>query len=137
VKVDGRATRDALALMAAGFRQAVTITLAAAEEATAKSAKDTSLFRDRSGETRSSIHGEVRGLTAFVQARGASAFLENGTRAHWIGARVQVQTGVWRFIGQHPGTKPRPFMAAARAVGEQAAMRGVDVFVGAALSRAR
>jgi len=33
-----------------------------------------------------------------------------GTRAHWIGANVEIAPLTWRFIGMHPGTTPNPYL---------------------------
>lgn len=35
--------------------------------------------------------------------------IEKGSRSHWIGSPV-LMSGGWRFIGQHPGTSPKPFV---------------------------
>ena len=37
-------------------------------------------------------------------------FVSFPTRAHWIGANIEVAPGVWRFIGNHPGTGGNPYL---------------------------
>ena len=47
-------------------------------------------------------------------------FVELGTAAHWIGSAVKMAGIGWRYIGQHPGTRPIPYLrpAADRHYGE-------------------
>ena len=120
--------------VAARFQEAVMQSLHAAAEAAAVSAKGTSLFNDRSGETRGSIHTEAKTFSVFLIAGGAARFLEGGTRPHWIGSAVMVAPGTWRWIGMHPGTAARPFMREARDVGEKALLAATSERVGAALA---
>lgn len=37
-------------------------------------------------------------------------FVSFGTKAHWIGANIEVAPFTWRFIGMHPGTVPNPYL---------------------------
>lgn len=144
VEVDASRTLSGLANLEAGVMQAIGLTMRSAIEATEQSAKSTELFKDKSGKTRQSIKGEYHGVQAggFVQAGGASKFLENGTRAHVIMGRpllrfvVNGET-IYRRMVRHPGTAERPFMREARAVGERAADYGGDFFIGEAIRRAR
>jgi hypothetical protein len=141
--VDGRATREQLVFMAAAVRQAVGLTLRAAKDAAVRSAKESTRFANQSGETRSSIRGEIVGLGGFVQAGGSARLLENGTRPHTIVAhgkalRFTVNGAtLFRRVVHHPGTKARPFMAEARERAIQAAEWGAEIFIGPALRGGR
>jgi len=142
-RVDGARFRSGLELLQAGIHQAAVLTLRSAVTAATDSAKGTKLFKDGSGVTRGSIHGEVFGLRGFVTAGGATRFLEYGTRPHIIEAHgsalrfVVNGTVLFRKSVKHPGTKPRPFMAEARERGMIAAEYGAEVFVSAAIRNAR
>jgi len=147
-KFETARTRSGLEALEGGLHQAIDLTMRAAVRAAEESALRTTLFRDRTGKTRGSIHAEVtrgeRGLRGFVIARGAAAFLENGTRAHAIVARrakalhffVNGQEFFRRSV-QHPGTSARPFMHEARHVGEVAAAFAAQEYVGYAIEKAR
>lgn len=142
-EVKTQAARDSLRSLAAGIHQANTLALRAAVQATETAARGTTLFKDKTGETRGSIHGEVLGTKGFVEARGAARWLEDGTTPHLIEAR---NAGALRFVVNgvtlyrrsvhHPGTRPRPFMQAAARIGAQALEYGVDYFFNYAIARA-
>lgn len=144
VLVEVASTLRGLADLEAGVVQAVGLTGQEAVKATVKAARGTTLFRDRSGETRSTIVGEWQGNArrGFVRAGGVARFLDGGTRPHEIWGRpflrfvVNGETFVRRMV-KHPGTRPRPFMREAREVGERAARYFGERFVGAAIRRAR
>lgn len=144
MRIEGRATLEGLELLEAGVVQAISLTMRAVVADAEKAARGTALWKDRSGETRGSIAGEWRGLSAggFVRAGGASRFLEGGTRAHVIHGKPVLRFVVngqvlFRRMVHHPGTKPRPFMAEARNVGELSAAFHAQYFVGEAVRRAR
>ncbi len=142
-RVESSRFRSGLSLLQAGLHQAATLTLRSAVTAAVDSAKHSTRFKDASGATRASIHGEVFGQRGFVTAGGSARFLENGTRPHLIVASgrairfVVNGTAIFRKWVKHPGTKPRPFMAEARERGIMAAEYGAEVFVGAAIRNAR
>lgn len=146
IEVDAERTLAGLANLEAGIMQAIGLTMRSAIEATEQSAKSTTRFKDKSGETRRSIRGQYRGVAqgGFVQAGGASKFLENGTRPHAIMARgggllrfvVNGET-IYRRMVRHPGTAERPFMHEARAIGEKAVEYGAEYFISEAIRRAR
>lgn len=144
VTFDSAATFRALETLGAGLYNAAAQALSAAMDATQADAKATTLFKDKSGATRSSIKAQ-RGvmLTGTVSAGGVSTFLENGTRPHEIRAN---RAGALRFVingrtvfarvVHHPGTAERPFMRHARDVGERTLEYGLDFFVTEAIQRA-
>lgn len=37
-------------------------------------------------------------------------FVSWGTRAHWIGANIEVAPNTWRWIGMHPGHGGNPYL---------------------------
>jgi hypothetical protein len=135
-------TKRDLEMLRAGIHQAASLALRSLVEATAAEAKSTTLFKDQSGATRSSIHGEVTepGRRGFVIAGGASKFLENGTRPHTITARnatvlrfvVNGQT-VFRRTVHHPGTAELPFMHQALARAEMMAPYAFEEFINYAI----
>lgn len=143
ITVDGGRTRSGLANLKAGIRQAAGLTLDAAIEAAKASAKSTTLWKDQSGTTRSSIRSERTGLRGFVEAGGAAKFLEEGTKPHLIVAhgkalRFVVEGNVlFRKWVRHPGTAPRPFMREARQRGETAAEWAAEIYVNSAIQRVR
>jgi hypothetical protein len=144
IQVDSSKTRSGLRNLKAGLHQAAVLTLRAGLAAAESSAKGSTLFHDRSGATRASIHASgVIGLRGFVEARGAMLLLESGTRAHTIRARGQtlrfVSNGVtiYRRAVRHPGTKSRPVMATARRAAEQAIWYGSELYVGHAIKNVR
>ncbi len=142
-RVQATKFRSGLELLRAGIHQAATLTLRSAVAATVESAKGTKQFKDASGGTRASVHGEVFGLRGFVSSCGATRFIENGTRPHLITASgkalrfVVNGTVLFRRFVKHPGTKPRPFMREARERGIIAAEYGAEIYVGAAIRNAR
>lgn len=137
------AARASLNLLHAGILQAQALAIRAAIAATVEEAKATTLWKDRSGDTRRSIHGEVFRTSGTVTAGGASRWLEDGTVPHLIVARNAkalcfVTNGgvVFRKWVHHPGTKPTHFMERAARRGEQALDYGVSYYVGEAIRRA-
>lgn len=133
---DTSAARRGVQTLQAGITQAAALALRAAIEAGTKDAKGTTKFQDRTGGTRQSTHGEyLPGLQGFIEAGGAAGFLENGTPPHFIGSSVLIQGVGWRFIGQHPGTQPRPFMREARNLAENIAEYRAETFVDEAIRR--
>lgn len=136
--VDGKATIAGLELLAAGIVQASGLALRAGVAAAEQSAKATTRWKDKSGETRKSIVGRVESYSrGFVRAGGASVFLENGTRPHPINAPVFIAGVGWRFIRMHPGTAETLFMSEARSRGEQAAQYGAEYYAGEVIRRIR
>jgi hypothetical protein len=143
IHVESAKTVAGLELLEAGVVQAIGLAMRSGIKAAEESAKSTTLFKDKSGETRRSIKGELTSFSSgFVSAGGASQFLENGTRAHSIYGnpilRFQIAGQIfYRHMVNHPGTAERPFMAEARRVGEMTIAYGIDYFLGAAISRVR
>jgi hypothetical protein len=143
VRIETAAARRALSNLNAGIRQATSLAMRAAVSAALYAAKATKLWKDRRPLTRNTIHGEAHDLTGFVEAGGASHFLEYGTAAHVIMARgtalrFSVNGRVlYRKWVNHPGTKPRPFMHEAAARGQQALDYGIEEYINYAISRAR
>lgn len=136
MRIDTAATRGGLRRLLGGLHQAGTLALRAAADAGVASAKATTLFRDRTGDTRASVRGQVFGRAGFVEARGAARFLEYGTRPHRIDSAVMIPGVGWRFIGLHKGTFPRPFMHEARNRAADAAGVAGEYFVNFAIERA-
>jgi hypothetical protein len=121
---------EVVAAITAGIHAGVT----AAEE----SAKDTTLWHDQSGETRKSIRGEVTsGTSGFVEAGGASGYLQNGTRpASAVRTAAMLINGEVLFRRfKHPGIAARPFMTEARERGAEAAAKAVELYIGEAIRR--
>lgn len=143
VQIHATRTLEGLSLLEAGIVQAVGLTLRSAVKATEASAKATTRFHDRTGETRGSIRGEIQGFgRGRVIAGGASRLLEEGTVPHTIVGRPLLRFVVagqvlFRRSVKHPGTAARPFMSEARAVGEQTAAYGAEYFVSEAIRRTR
>jgi hypothetical protein len=125
-------------------------------------ARETPLFRNRTGKLRQSIRLVERSELEFRLIAGGpgvryALFVERGTRAHWIPdspfaipggvsspSNPQPGRKLLRFVGSnggivfvrrvwHRGTSPRPFMQEARNDAEQAIVRFVDSHVGSAL----
>ena len=142
-EVESTGARRGLDFLAAALHQAATLTLRGAVAAAEGSARATSLFKDRSGSTRSSIRSEVFGLEGELSVGGAGHFIEWGTAPHLIvahGAALRFEVAgqaLYRKMVRHPGTKERPFMREARERGEIAAIYGAEVYVGAAIRGAR
>ena len=100
-----------------------------------RSARETSLFKDRTGELRGTLDiVDTGAYTKRLIARAKhSVYVEKGTKAHEIVARAG---GVLRFViggrvvyarrVNHPGTQPRPFMDNAAQAGSQAMRVGFD-----------
>lgn len=109
-----------------GIRAAVQLGLRLLAAQAAAQAKQTTAFKDRSGDLRKSIRAGRKSLYAtWVKAGGEDApyarFIESGSKPHAIVARNASmlrfeQDGqiVFRRRVYHPGTKPARFMAAAR-----------------------
>jgi hypothetical protein len=140
--ISTRAARDGLRATARAIEVAAGLALRAAMEATEKTAKSSTDFRDRSGDTRQSIHTRALGFDAhqgFVEAGGAMHFLEWGTGPHAIAAHGKVLrftvggNVMFRRSVQHPGVHERPIMRKARDVGAQTLLYAVDHYVGHAI----
>src|ERR1019366_7785568 len=131
-KVHGEKAKEGLRRVQQNIQAAAHFILAAGITAAEQSAKASTLYKDRSGKTRAS---------GKVVARGASIFLENGTKAHTITAR---NGGMLRFFvnGQavfrrsvrHPGTGPRPTMGNARYHAELAIGYAAEIYLNEALA---
>lgn len=142
MSIDTREARDALVTLKGGVRNAMSLAMHAAVEAATHSAKSTTLYKDRTGDTRKSLVGESFALSGTVTGRNATIFLENGTRPHIIEAR---NAKMLRFVINgavffrrrvfHPGTEARPFMTIARDLGEQTLDYGASFFVDHAIAR--
>jgi hypothetical protein len=101
-------------------------------EAAEKAARGTALWKDRSGGTRASIRGSVGNLSGKVTAGRAARYLELGTGPRVIHGRPILRFEIggvvfYRRSVRHPGTKPRPFMAEAAAIGEMAMRFAAEV----------
>jgi hypothetical protein len=137
-RVDARRFAEGLERLASAFVRAAEMALREGVKAAEASAKATSLFQDQSGGTRGSIRGVVETPTSgFVEAGGASRFLQDGTRAHRIPLSgnatlrfVVAGQVIFRAWVQHKGTKPRPFMTEARDAGERAIAVALPLLVG-------
>jgi hypothetical protein len=142
-QVQGVKTREGLRRTAVAVRQASRAILLSAVTAAQESAKSTTLFKDKTGETRQSIKATVFPDSGRVVARGAAMVLENGTRAHEISARsggmlrffVNGQA-VFRRRVQHPGTKATHFMGLARAHAELVVGYAAEIYLNEAIARA-
>lgn len=144
-KVHGTKTIEGLRLLKQNLQSAAHFILAAGITAAESSAKGSSLYKDESGKTRASYKGSINagGLSGKVIGRGASIFLENGTKAHTITAK---NGGMLRFFvnGQavfrrsvhHPGTSPRPVMGNARYHAEMAIEYAAEIYVNEAIAGA-
>lgn len=63
------------------------------------------------GRLRQSISKRVSGMSAEVWPTASyAAFVEYGTRPHLLGSPVLIRGVGWRFIAEHPGTRPQPFV---------------------------
>lgn len=142
IAVHGEKTIAGLELLKAAITQATVLAMRTAVREGEESAKATTTWKDRSGATRGSIRGEVLGLRGRVEARGASIFLENGTRAHQIVARGRALKffvngqAIYRRSVQHPGTKATHFMRDARNHAQVAADMAVHFYVSFAIQHA-
>ena len=140
--VHTESTRAGLIALRDAIYQAAALTLRAAEAAAVDSAKHTTQFHDKTGETRGSVRAVGRGLRGFVEARGAAHFLEYGTRPHIIRGNpilrftVGGQTMYRRWV-RHPGVRERPFMHEARERAVIAAEWAAEMYVGFAIGHAR
>jgi hypothetical protein len=140
VRVDGRGAREGLRDLQAGLHQAAALALRATVDAAAQSARQTTLFNDKTGETRGSVTAETVGDSGSVEAGGAAVFLENGTAPHeiWGNPTLAFQVnGATIFAAHvnHPGTAARPFMAQAAQVGMDVADYSFEFFLNYAISR--
>lgn len=144
MRVDGAATREALHLLNAGIIQAAALTLRAGMAAAEASEKATTQWKNKSGDTRSSIKtSSSNGLNGFVSVAGAARFLEWGTRPHVIRAkaggmlRFEIAGAVFfRKMVNHPGTAPTYFVTEAREMAIRAMDTLAPAFVGRAIERA-
>lgn len=141
--VHTEAFRASLETLHAGIVQAAGLALRAAEGAAEADAKATTLFRDRTGDTRRSIRGQVFGMAGRLEVRGAGKLLEYGTVAHVIAPKrasalrfVVNGTAIFRRLVHHPGTKPRPFMHIARDRGQLVADYAIEEYANYAIQRA-
>lgn len=123
--------------------QAIGQALRASVAAGVADAKSTTMWKDASGVTRNSIHGEMKSSdTAAIIAGGQSKRLEEGTPQHVIQARnggflvfeVGGQTMFRRFVN-HPGTAARPFLYQARNHAEQVLDYGLELLIDKATRR--
>ena len=128
--------------LAAGIHNNVSQAIRVATDAAYADAKNTTLFKDRSGDLRGSIGETVDGLSGKV-FRGTKkyyGFVANGTRPHriegnpflsfmWKGVRVS-----FRYVN-HPGTAPRPFMQHAYGVAERTLSAVGERFADSAIRR--
>lgn len=112
---------------------AITASVAAGEA----DARATTLWKDRSGDTRQSIKGTKTSMdTGALIAGGASKLLEEGTRPHVITGKgggflrfeMNGQTMFRRSVN-HPGTAPRPFMQHARDQAEKVLDYGLEYLI--------
>jgi hypothetical protein len=139
-RIDTREARRGLQALAAGIVQAAGLAVRDGIKAAVENAKATTLWEDsgRPDGTRKSIRGERTSFNrGFLEAGGASRFLQNGTPAHWIGSAVKIRGIGWRFIKMHPGTTARPFLDEARARGEWAMHAAAEYYVDEAIQRVR
>lgn len=95
-----------------------------------RNARDTTLFRDRTGELRGSIDIIDKGAywKRVVAPAKHAGFIEGGTKAHVIRPKhaklLRFYVGgnvVFAHKVNHPGTAKRPFMENAKLAGSQAA----------------
>lgn len=115
-----------------GLLEVERVTLAETE----KHAKSTTLWNDRTGETRRRItSGASSPTSGWIGSFGfASRFLENGTPPHDIVAHgralrfVVNGTVFFRKTVHYPGTAERPFMQQARDFGQQVADHAGEFF---------
>lgn len=144
MQVHGQAAREGLTLLSVAIQSAAHTALRMAIEVAEADAKRTTLWKDRTNKTRDSIKATIGPERGKVTARGASHFLEYGTRAHEIAARrvqflrfmVNGQT-VFRRRVHHPGTSKRPFMHEARERAEIVAAYETDFMIGYAIENVR
>lgn len=141
ISVDLRGFEEAFADLLAGLRNGAHQALVSAVKAAHESARTTDLFRDGpDAKLRRSIVLSFDGpFDGQVKAGGRAApyarFVEAGTPPHDIrpkkAAALRFVMGgeiVFRRLVHHPGTAERPFMARARAVGEQTLDYGLEYF---------
>lgn len=119
VRINARQVEEQIDAELRQFEGEVASALWDAVDGAAAQARQTRLFRDRTGKLRASIRSRARSLfVASVEARRPYAsFVHNGTAPHVIEARGG---GMLRFVanGQtvfrrrvnHPGTAARPFV---------------------------
>lgn len=144
VAVRTEAARQGLGTLKAGFVQATRFVLRDAMKAAEDSAKHTTLFQDRSHDTRESIRQvRVSPTRGQVRVDGAGFYLENGTPPHQIVARRARYLHFFingreffRRAVQHPGTAERPFMQQARDRAELTADYAADFYVRYAIEHA-
>ena len=120
--------RVALKELGGAIRMAASIAIQQAGEIARAKAQSTVQYKDRTGKTRASVVFLKQGFHhGLLRSGGASHFLEEGTKPHVIRPKgsgmlhFQI-AGVWistRHVN-HPGTRARPFVRAARDFGEVA-----------------
>lgn len=132
---------DGLAILEGGISNALGFAVRDGILAAEASGKATSLFNDRTGVTRNSIHGVYDGLgRGSVFFGGASRVLNSGTRPHVIQGRpllrfvVNGKTIFARSVN-HPGTAERPFVDEARQRAEQVVDYAAAYYVSEAIRR--
>ncbi len=140
-KIDSSAARQSIKRMMAGIEDAAHTSLVEAKNEMVRSAKGTKFFKDRTGRTRDSIHGQINGLSGFVECGGASGWLEFGTRPHYIlpngkalrfvmNGQVMIRSYVF-----HPGTHPLRFIEMARNSAERTLNYLIEYRVGRVITR--
>lgn len=135
VSFDAKEALRTLATIERRVLDAARVGIADVAKVAYRSAKETTLFKDRTGELRGTLDiVDTGAYTKRVIARAKhSVFVENGTKAHTI---LPKNGGLLRFtIGgrvvyarrvSHPGTEARPFMDNAAQAGSQAMRVGFD-----------
>jgi len=130
--------RGALRDLYAGILNNAPQALRAAVRAARDSAKSTKRFKDVTGWLRGSIREDFDGPFKGRLRAGPkyARFVNDGTPPHEISAKgggvlhFQMQGhDFFRRSVHHPGTKPRPFMDDAAAVGEQTLDYGLELMI--------
>jgi hypothetical protein len=137
ISVDGTAAISSLRKLHSALMQAALKTALVTLEETERHAKETTLFKDKTGWTRAHIGRGTESLSSgWVGSFGtATRFLEFGTPPHDIVAknggmlRFEIAgTVFYRKMVRHPGTAERPFMQQARDHGQQVADYASELF---------
>ena len=137
IEVDSTEAMKSLRLLRIGLDRAFIEVGRAVLGAVRDDAKGTSLWKDRSGHTRQSIHDVQDSVTTgFVEAGEASRYLEYGTPdhgpTHASALRFEINGAVFfRKFGR--GITPRPFMQHARDRGEIVAEYAADYYLDQAI----
>jgi len=139
VNVDASSALRHLDMVERRILDAARIGIADVAKIAYRAARETTLFKDRTGELRGTL--DVVDSGAYrkrVIARSLHAnYVEDGTKPHVI--LPKTAGGLLRFViagrvvfarkVNHPGTQPRPFMANAAAAGSQAMLVGLAAAV--------